>query len=93
MVHVLWSLNDVYHLNDHNYVIVRTIQNRESICGHSNVVCALKRKGFIDQVLALLSTYTLRVQDRPQVPKIPSQSAIPEADTCWGVRIAREDSL
>ena len=63
-------VKEVYRLNNHNYDIVRTIQNRESIRGHSTVVYRLKRKEFI--ILACTHpTYTLRVQDRPRVPKIP----------------------
>ena len=36
-------INDVYRLNGHNYEIVRTIQLRKTIRGHSTVVYTLKR--------------------------------------------------
>ncbi len=36
-------VKNIYRLNDHNYGIVRTIHERNSICSHSTVVYSLKR--------------------------------------------------
>ena len=39
-------VKDVYHLNNCKYEIVRTIHERNSVCGHSTVVYSLKREEF-----------------------------------------------
>jgi hypothetical protein len=70
-------VKDVYRLNDHNYEIVRTIHERNSVRSYSTVVYSLKRACGIIVLTWTHLTYASCIQYKPRVPEIPRLTCDP----------------